>query len=48
MQLLDDVEEEARQAGCEVLTTVGRTGWAKEARKRNYTHVASVYVKRLT
>lgn len=48
MQLLDDVEQEATQAGCEVLTTVGRTGWAREARKRNYTHVASVYVKRLT
>ena len=48
MQLLDDVEEEARQAGCEVLTTVGRTGWKNEAKKRDFIHVASVYVKRLT
>jgi hypothetical protein len=47
MGLLDRVEGEARKAGCEILTTVGRIGWIKDAKIRNWVHVASVYVKRL-
>jgi hypothetical protein len=47
LSLLEEVEEEARLAGCEVLTTVGRTGWIKTAKEIGWTHVASVFVKRL-
>lgn len=48
LSLLERVEEEARLAGCEVLTTVGRVGWIKTAKEIGWNHVASVYVKRLT
>jgi hypothetical protein len=48
MSLLDEIEQEARLSGCEILTTVGRTGWGKTAKSTGWTHVASVYVKRLT
>ena len=47
LSLLDEVEQEARLAGCGIITTVGRTGWIKTAKKIGWNHVASVYVKRL-
>jgi len=47
MSLLDRVEDEAKKAGCEIVTAVGRTGWVKDAKLRNWIHVASIYVKRL-
>ena len=48
MSLLDEIEQEARLSGCEILTTVGRRGWNKTAKATGWNHVASVYAKRLT
>ena len=45
--LLAEIEQEARESGCEVITTVGRTGWKKTAKQLGWNHVASVFVKRL-
>jgi hypothetical protein len=45
--LLDEVEQEARASGCELLTTIGRRGWKVTAKEIGWTDVASVYVKRL-
>jgi hypothetical protein len=47
MGLLDDVEQEARASGCEVLTTVGRKGWIKTAKELGWLDIASIYIKRL-
>jgi hypothetical protein len=46
--LLDEVEQEARASGCEILTTVGRKGWIKTAKEIGWIDVASIYVKRLS
>lgn len=46
--LLEAVEQEARASGCEILTTIGRRGWDKTAKKIGWNNVASIYVKRLT
>lgn len=46
--LLDEVEQEARASGCEILTTVGRKGWKTTAKELNWVDVASIYIKRLT
>ena len=45
--LLDVVEQEARESGCEILTTVGRKGWRHTAKELGWLDVASIYVKRL-
>lgn len=47
VSLLDEVEQEARAAGCEILTTVGRKGWKSVAKDIGWTDVASIYIKRL-
>lgn len=46
--LLAQVEQEARESGCEILTTVGRKGWKNTAKELGWIDVASVYIKRLT
>lgn len=46
--LLAQVEQEARESGCEILTTVGRKGWRNTAKELGWLDVASVYIKRLT
>lgn len=46
--LLKQVEHEARESGCELLTTVGRKGWKVTAKELGWIDVASVYIKRLT
>lgn len=46
--LLDEVEQEARASGVELLTTIGRRGWAKTAKEQGWSPVATVFVKRLT
>jgi hypothetical protein len=45
--LLQEVEQEARASGCEILTTVGRKGWKVTAKEIGWVDVASIYVKRL-
>ena len=45
--LLDMVEQEARESGCEILTTVGRKGWRHTAKELGWLDVASIYIKRL-
>jgi hypothetical protein len=45
--LLQEVEQEARASGCEILTTVGRVGWKPTAKSLGWEHTASVFVKRL-
>jgi hypothetical protein len=45
--LLQEVEQEARASGCEILTTVGRKGWKVTAKEIGWIDVASIYVKRL-
>ena len=47
MGLLDEVEQEARASGCEILTTVGRKGWKTVSKDLGWVDVASIYVKRL-
>lgn len=46
--LLAQVEQEARDSGCEILTTVGRKGWKNTAKELGWIDIASVYIKRLT
>lgn len=48
MRFLDDVEEEARAAGCVALITTGRRGWRKTAKARQWKEVAVTLVKSLT
>lgn len=45
--LLDQIEQEARASGVELLTTVGRRGWNHTAKEIGWDHVASIFVKRL-
>lgn len=47
MELLDQIETVARRGGAEALMTVGRIGWRKEAKIREWDHVASIFYKRL-
>ncbi len=46
--LLDEIEQEARASGVELLTTIGRRGWRQTAKQIGWTEVATVYVKRLS
>lgn len=48
LSLLEKIEQEARASGCEILTTVGRKGWIKTLKARDWLDVATVYVKRLS
>ncbi len=46
--LLDEIEQEARASGVELLTAIGRRGWRPAVSKIGWNNVASVYVKRLS
>jgi hypothetical protein len=46
--LLEEIEQEARASGVELLTTIGRRGWKQSAKEIGWTEVATVYVKRLS
>ena len=45
--LINDVEQEARLAGCEALMTTGRRGWRKTAKDLQWKEVSRTLVKAL-
>lgn len=47
LSLLDQVEQDAKASGCELITTVGRNGWKKVLAPKGWTDISTIYIKRL-